>query len=426
MKYLRTLFVQDSHYFNHIEGLRGLAGLLVIWFHLSHIIQLYMPPATYKVLIQNKWLGAGSAITVCLDIFFLISGFLISLSLMHQFKKHGAIQWQRFITKRFARLYPTYIFVLIFAFPLAFNTAPYMWANLLQINNYLAIENQYLAWTWSLAVEVQFYIIIALALFVIPNWQNQKWLFYLLISLIFVPILLTLYASLNSGYIYLTLNTYSNGTPTHTWLHNVTFTKLSHRMSPIAVGVLLCYLHVFHHDRISQKVNQYSALTLNILTAALLLGIALTLYFDPWWSVVAGQQGWNTTVVWMTAMRVWFSICLGGLLLLTTTADATIITVWKKILSSKIWRPFGQLAFTSFLIHPLVLQCVFGLFWVQHQAFHIADLPMLAFKVYAWTYALSAIIYLKIEQPLMTYFTRNLTKPMISVTHINENTSSSS
>jgi peptidoglycan/LPS O-acetylase OafA/YrhL len=140
-----------------IQGLRALAALLVTLFH-------------------AKWVGGGF---IGVDIFYVISGFLITGLLIREVERTGTINFKEFYARRFKRLLPTSFFVLgitaIFAWILIPGT---MRASLgrdviaasLYVSNYLfawwQADYQNLDATpspvihyWSLAVEEQFYLV---------------------------------------------------------------------------------------------------------------------------------------------------------------------------------------------------------------------------------------------------------------------------
>tara|TARA_R110001599_G_scaffold353742_2_gene596042 strand:- start:16504 stop:18474 length:1971 start_codon:yes stop_codon:yes gene_type:complete len=142
-----------------IQGLRALAVILVIVFHAG------LP------LLSGGYIGV--------DVFFVISGFLISGLLFRELAKDGRIQFGRFYARRARRLLPVAAFVLVVTLlasmwllsPLEnkelgktalftslfssniwfiFEAADYFGSN---------IENNALLHTWSLGVEEQFYFI---------------------------------------------------------------------------------------------------------------------------------------------------------------------------------------------------------------------------------------------------------------------------
>lgn len=150
-----------------IQGLRALAVLLVFVFHLS-----------------SSWLPGGF---VGVDIFFVISGYLVSSIILHKIdnNKFSIIQ---FYESRIKRIVPAYFFVLLITAlvaPFVFaSTDIYsfrkalFWSIIFNSNNYFASLDNYfgaassenpLLHTWTLAVEMQFYLILPLLLLLVKN-----------------------------------------------------------------------------------------------------------------------------------------------------------------------------------------------------------------------------------------------------------------
>lgn len=173
-------------YKNHIQGLRAFAVFFVIIYHLN------------QSLFQFGFLGV--------DIFFVISGYVITQSILKNFDKNKNLNIINFYIKRFKRLYPSLIFVTLFTFflYLIFGTlenfnviVKSFLSSLLSISNFyfLRIEynyfneifnNPYLH-TWSLGVEDQFYLIYPIILLFFLKTRILKYFlhFLFLISLIY-------------------------------------------------------------------------------------------------------------------------------------------------------------------------------------------------------------------------------------------------
>ena len=158
-----------------IQGLRALAALLVTLFH-------------------AKWVNGGF---IGVDIFYVISGFLITGLLMREIERTGTINFKEFYARRFKRLLPTSFFVLAV-------TAIFSWLLLpatmrsslgrdviaasLYVSNYLfawwQADYQNLDATpspvihyWSLAVEEQFYLLwplLILTFFIVATKLKKK------------------------------------------------------------------------------------------------------------------------------------------------------------------------------------------------------------------------------------------------------------
>ncbi|MBK2092376.1 acyltransferase family protein [Francisella philomiragia] len=163
-------------YYKHIDGLRAIAVLAVIFVHLD--ISLY------KVGIPLSFSGGY----VGVDVFFVISGFLITNIIMKEIRSTGSFSFINFYTRRVRRILPALTFVMILSFIFSvwllnlakfkvfggsLATAAISFSNIFFYNQagYFDIFSQSspLLHTWSLGVEEQFYIFWPIALLVVSN-----------------------------------------------------------------------------------------------------------------------------------------------------------------------------------------------------------------------------------------------------------------
>jgi peptidoglycan/LPS O-acetylase OafA/YrhL len=145
--------MQRMKYFPEIDGLRAIAIVSVVIFHMNML-------AHGGNWLPNGWAGV--------DIFFVISGYLITKLLLEEWFRFGAIDYRKFYIRRALRLFPALaallVVVLLFGFFIgqfprflwaAFGAAFYM-TNWMMAFNWGAIG--WLAHTWSLSLEEQFYL----------------------------------------------------------------------------------------------------------------------------------------------------------------------------------------------------------------------------------------------------------------------------
>jgi peptidoglycan/LPS O-acetylase OafA/YrhL len=151
----RVLTAIHGRNFN-LDVLRGVAILLVVLHHLG-----------VPVFRTGGWIGV--------DLFFVLSGFLISGLLFREWKETGTINIGRFYARRGFKIYPA--FWALMAVTLAVNywtpgipsfpvTGRSIMAELSFTQNYWrAIWGQ----TWSLAVEEHFYLLLPLLLWLLQR-----------------------------------------------------------------------------------------------------------------------------------------------------------------------------------------------------------------------------------------------------------------
>src|SRR5262249_41526889 len=109
--------------------------------------------------------------------FFVISGFLIGDMLLSELERSGRLNFRSFYVRRWFRLAPAYYLVLIgFAVFHRIDPSHYsldrLWTNFIYVNNWFPLRGQPAVWTWSLAVEEQFYLLCPLLLSVL--WRAQR------------------------------------------------------------------------------------------------------------------------------------------------------------------------------------------------------------------------------------------------------------
>ncbi|OMQ09868.1 acyltransferase [[Flexibacter] sp. ATCC 35103] len=173
----------NTNKYSFIEGLRGFAILLVFGVHFFGKFQkkdyFLSQDSAFKPII--KFLHSGH---IGVDCFFLISSFLIYKSLTNHNNKISFIQ---FMYKRYSRLLPVIIFILIIPFMIykGFNIKIIL-DNIFFLNIFNSSSSIVIV-TWSLVYEIYFYILAGILYIILPNKITTSILFLLLI---FISILL--------------------------------------------------------------------------------------------------------------------------------------------------------------------------------------------------------------------------------------------
>ena len=156
-----------------IDGLRAIAVTAVVLYHLG-----------------ISWIPGGF---LGVDLFFVISGYVITRLILDSINQSSALDLRAFYAARLRRIYPGFIFMVICtiifigvwapeAIKRFLNDLPYALTG--SINWYLVARNQdyfetigrppLLQHTWSLAVELQFYLIWPIILLTVLKYFGKK------------------------------------------------------------------------------------------------------------------------------------------------------------------------------------------------------------------------------------------------------------
>ena len=187
------------NYFPIIDGLRAIAVLSVILYHLKlNILGASVLPGGY--------LGV--------DIFFVISGYLITFILILEFEEKNTISIVKFYQRRIRRIIPVLILVIFFSIPFAWvffipkNFIDYTYSVLSSLGffsnfyfyltgaSYGAENNLYKPFlhTWSLSIEEQFYIIYPI-FFLLCIKYLKKFILIIFVLLFVISLFLANYLS---------------------------------------------------------------------------------------------------------------------------------------------------------------------------------------------------------------------------------------
>jgi len=179
-----------------VDGLRFVAISSVV---LYHIYAQLLVKSGHPVAMQARYAWLGTAVgngDRGVRLFFVISGFILGMGFARQHLHLGKpVSLKKYFLRRVTRLEPPYILNLVFCAIVAFvyydqalrYMVPHLLASILYLHN-LAYRTPSLinGVTWSLEVEIQFYILAPLIalLFRISNVTARRSTFLVLIAII--------------------------------------------------------------------------------------------------------------------------------------------------------------------------------------------------------------------------------------------------
>ncbi len=308
---------------------------------------------------------------VGVDLFFVISGFLIGSILLIN---HGSAKlFKSFYIRRFVRIVPNYylliiIFLLIGSLSifkgdyfLTGNNVIPTWSYFAMTHNFFMASlenmgNDAMSVTWSIGIEEQFYILFPL--FIV--FVKEKWLPFLLIVLIALAIY---FRSL-----------YTNWIPA--------YVLLPCRMDAISFGILLAWINK-NYDVKEIVQMHFTKLIVSIIMVALLCGFLFYLYKDL--GIVRNSL---------------FAYVFAVLILIALGKPQSF---YCKLLGNKTLGWIGKISYSLYLFHYLILGVFKNLskqfFETSGTAFNISlSVAALLFSfLFAW------LVYQFLEKPSVAF-----------------------
>ena len=199
-----------------LDFLRGIAILLVIFRHGSG----------NNILYQIGWAGV--------DLFFVLSGFLVSGLVFNEYIKHKDVNIKKFLIRRGFKIYPPFYFFIIISIALFYFHTGHFYSTEKIINEIFYLQSYregMCLHTWSLAVEEHFYLGLALFIFLCLKTkliERKNFIRNFLIIMLFISFSLRF----NISYQNIDKAVFS-------------FTETHLRMDGIIIGVLVSYLYYF-------------------------------------------------------------------------------------------------------------------------------------------------------------------------------------
>jgi peptidoglycan/LPS O-acetylase OafA/YrhL len=329
-----------------LDGLRGLAILLVLIWHFGCDANSAGSHWTFYLI------DAGSLFWSGVDLFFVLSGFLIGGILLDA--RNSPNYFKAFYTRRVFRILPIYVFVVAAFYLFRAAGVPgriagsdwlfgptvpwYAYATFTQNIGYAIGQPNLAFWlaaTWSLAVEEQFYLILPAVIWFV----SEKWLPYFLGCAIVAAPLLRLFLNLSSSHGKL-----------------ASFSLMPSRADALLLGVAAAMLVRTPSLWESLKIKR------RLLVAAwfaLLAGLPLIILF---------HSSNPLTSIWMSTIGLsWMAFFYLGLLLLALIYSGS----WMGRALRNSWlKALGTISYGVYLIHWPVLGLIFMIFrhknpWAQ-------------------------------------------------------------
>ncbi len=164
---------QLSRRMPELDGIRGIAVLLVISFHAWYNLRWVFETKQQFIEFASSipwYLRYTVRGDLAVDTFFVLSGFLLSWQLFSQRIATGHLNYRVYFAHRVFRIYPLYLVGLAIAF--AIQPTWMVLGNLFAFNIWLGLDHIVVPWTWTISVELHFYLVIPFLILLITGWRS--------------------------------------------------------------------------------------------------------------------------------------------------------------------------------------------------------------------------------------------------------------
>jgi peptidoglycan/LPS O-acetylase OafA/YrhL len=342
-----------------LDLLRAFAIVVVVFYH-AGIFGFALPGRAHRF----GWIGV--------DLFFVLSGYLIGGQLLAQLARHRSIKLRRFFGRRALRIMPAYFAVLAIYFLLPawreFAEISPLWKYLLSVQNIDLRGGTAFSHAWSLAIEDQFYLLLPFALLFIRGRPRAAFI---------IPCTIVLGGLLLRGVI-----AYQNP-GTESGVSFRAFQRLIYyptwgRLDPLVCGVVLSALERFR-PKIWQRLTTAAPWLWLPAFAAIVFGLYL------------GEDDLTvTTCIWQFPL---IAFGMAGLL---------ICAVSPRLPFRRVDIPgaafFASIAYSVYLSHKLVIHAT-----IQLCSSYGIDLKSVTAHCLVQTliYAAGALLFFAIERPFL-------------------------
>lgn len=301
--------------------MRGIAVLLVLWYHIWEISWLPAPAAALQFIPETGFVGV--------HLFFYISGFVIVFPFVHAvFECREPPSWAHFAYRRAIKIVPSYVLSILLAIAIGYAHFASMSDAVRAIVTHLLFIHTWWADTygaingvlWTLAVEVQFYLIFPLLWFA---FKRSPWI--------------------TGGAMIVASIAYRVWAEHAFPIHAPQLTEnLPGYLDIFALGMLSAYAYVRYRGRITSNAASWLAALVALAGFAMLFALLQNL-----WSTRLVDQ-W--AMVWQTYNRTWLGVSFAIIAL----ASLVAAPAWRRTLGNPLLLFFGTISYTLYLYHQVI------------------------------------------------------------------------
>lgn len=377
----RVLFHRHHDRLPALDGIRAIAILLVVGLHLiilqSGLLAEVGPDGlaessydtdAYIKQIDSTRLGRifGRG-EFGVDLFFVLSGFLIGSILLKELNETNSLNLKRFYTRRFIRLLPVYFFVLFFGYLVYAILSPEQiegqtfWtvmANVFYVNNLLYIEDAYMIWCWSLAIEEQFYTfcpLLLLAIFYFAKSTRAKMatLISIVVLMVVVRALCVAHYNLSAPVLYFDFRI-----PESMLYFDHIYNNLHTRLNALLIGVICAFIYLKYADQLKRICHHWWFQSMEVIALFVMGWIATDWIYTTYPTYIHDLPQW-AKFSYLVGFHDVFALATAIIFLGVLSGGGIVNKVVGGFLSMKFWYPIAQLSYSWYLVHMIVMQLMY-------------------------------------------------------------------
>lgn len=308
-----------------LDGLRGIAVLLVLWYHVWQISWLPAPLPWMQFIPETGFEGV--------DMFFYISGFVIAYPFIKAMAA-GEPQptWGHFAYRRAMKIVPSYVLSIVVAIAIGYAHFDSVSQAVRDIGTHLLFIHTWSNATygsingvlWTLAVEVEFYVLFPLVWFA---FRKQPWI--------------TAGAMTAVSLIY---RVHAQQCCLHDWMNLLVY-NLPGFLDVFAAGMISALLYVRLRDVRSPWLT-------GLATLSAAGGFVLfTVLLQQLWAIRA-QSDWPT--LWQIENRTLVAIAF----VLMGLGSLLAAGAWKRVLANPVLLFFAAISYNLYIYHQMLARIV--------------------------------------------------------------------
>jgi len=343
-----------------LDALRSLAILLVFsdhaFFNFSQYSHSDLRIGRFPLILFG-WTGV--------DLFFVLSGYLIGGQLWRELKRSGHIRIGRFLLRRGLRIWPYYFAFCAFVLLTAGRPPLQFLPDLVFLSNYFT---GHIAGGWSLSTEEQFYIIVPLLMLAMSRSLGiaRQWI-PLVVLLATLPIIRAIVLAVHGAH--------QHGS---TEMLLVTYTPIHTHADGLVAGVLLSWLSVMHPAAVAARPFLRN---LPIPVVIALLGLALRHLSPDLFAFTGLAAVFGAATLFLLRDRSWLTLFTGA----------------------RVFHFLSRLSYSMYLNHFVVLGYLGRLLWRPGHGLPATTAAFIGWYVLALmiSIAIAVLTFTLIEWPFL-------------------------